>query len=235
MTAYQQKLSEGDFFRVVCVGDAVTAQAPVKPSWSDWLQRALWEMVEPQKAWRRQVINTAYSRATLRHLATYITHYAVQLKPDVIVLSVGATPLFPTFEEPTFLNELDMLLNVLQKNNIPIIAWSPYPFSGGVGRDATHALERIYKQKMQEYEGVYVDVFHEFDGIELSKVFTLLASEKSELFGLQTGMPDFLHPNEVGQYIIAKKIAEVGFQMGLPTVSSGSYVLPNLELVKKWS
>lgn len=234
MTSYQQKLADGDFFRAVCVGDAVTSQSPVKPSWSDWLQRAFWEMIEPQKAWRRQVINTAYSRATVRHVATYITHYVTQFKPDVIILSFGATPLFPTYEEATFISELDMILSALKKANIPVIGWSPYPFSGGIARDGIFSLERIYQQKMQENGGIYVDVVHEFDNIELSKIFTVIAAEKSELFGLQPGSLDHIHPNEIGQYVIARKIAEVGFQMGLPTSSTGSFEVPNLELVKKW-
>lgn len=230
----QKLLEEGDFLTVVCTGDAQTAQLPVKPGWTDWLQRALWENGDSQKNWRRRVFNTAAENATPRHIATYIRSYVSALKPDVIIASFGIAPFLPQYDEATFLAELDAFCDALLRLSTPVVLWSPYPLSGGIARDASLSVTRIFEQRCSQLQWQFVDVFHQFDSYEMGKFFTLQVGPKST-FGMIPGGNDHIHIGVDGQYIIAKTIAQEVFRLGLSLESVGSFVVPNLESAKRWT
>lgn len=234
MATFQEKLSSQDFLRVVCVGDAQTTQAISQPAWSDWLQRALWEHDDLQKSWRRQVINTSIERSTPQHVATYLSHYVSDFKPDMVILSFGVTPLFPAYEESVFIPELDGLLKILTDLGTELVLWSPYALMGGMGKDATLDLYTLYEQKARAIGARFVDIYHEFENYEQTKLFTYSVLEDDAFWGLKSGGLDFVHCNEIGNYIIAKKIAEDGLGITLPTLTKGSYVIPALEGLRKW-
>lgn len=234
MPSYSEKFNTADFLKIVCVGDIQTAQPYSKPSWSDWLQRALWENGEVQTSWRRQVINTAISRATPKHVLSYFSHYVGQFKPDLTVLSFGVSPMYPEFVEKNFSADFDGLLDLFEKNNIPVVLWSPYPLFMGVNREITLTLGALYKQKAVARNLQFIDLYHEFDEVELSKIYTLAVEVTNELFQQSIGKPDGLSFNEIGQFILARKMASDLFKIGMPANNSGSFHVPNLEVLKRW-
>lgn len=233
MTA-KERFDSNDFLRVLCVGDIQTVQPYSKPSWTDWLARTLQESGDLQIAWRRQVITSGVVRSTPKHVATYYLHYIEQYKPNVVLLSFGVTPMFPLFNEQQFSSELDGLLQKLEKQSVTTVLWSPYPLLAGVHRDVTLSLNSLYKQKAIERGFQFIDLYHEFDDVELSKIFTYKVGIKNDLFGLEVGNPDPITPNAFGQYIIAKRMAFDLFRLALPQSDYGSYSTPVLESVKKW-
>jgi len=234
MPSIKDRITSEDFIRVVCTGDMQTSQPYGKPDWTDWLQRALWETGAVQTSWRRQVVNTAVDRATPKHIQTYYAKYIGEYKPDVVLFSFGISPLFPQFDQNTFSKELDSLLDLLQKEGVATVLWSPYPLLTGKKREETMTLGALYKQKAIERNLQFIDVYREFEGLELSKVFTSTVSVRNELFELEVGDSDMVALNDVGQYIVAKKIALDLFGLALPAIDSGSFVTPRLESLKRW-
>lgn len=234
MSNFREKFNTSDFLKVVCIGDIQTMQPYGRPSWSDWLQRALLVSGEPQTSWRRQVFNTAVSRATPKHVATYFTQYAAQFKPDVVLLSFGVSPMFPEFIEKDFSGELDALLDTFERNGIPVALWSPYPLLSGENREITLTLSAMYKQKAVARGLQFIDLYHDFDEIELSKIFTFTVVTKNELFQQEIGKPDSISLNGSGQYMVAKRMANDLFKIALPSVSEGDFIVPNMEAVKSW-
>jgi len=230
----REKFANEDFLRIVCVGDLQTAQPYGKPSWSDWLQRVAQETGQVQTSWRRQILNTAVERATPKHVQTYFTRYIGDFKPDLVVLSFGVTPLYPVFDQKIFEAELHQLLDLLEKERIPVALWSPYPLLAGEKREEIMVLGALYKQKAIERNLQFIDIYREFEGVELSKIFTTTAARNNDVFGLEVGTLDGMSLNNIGQYIVAKKMALDLFGTGLPGFDEGSFVTPRLEGLKKW-
>lgn len=234
MLGVREKVASGDFVRIVCVGDMQTAQPYGKPSWTDWLQRTLWEAGEVQTSWRRQVVNTAVDRATPKHVQTYYSRYIADFKPDLVVLSFGITPVFPQFSQKIFTAELDSLLDQLQRENVSTALWSPYPLLAGEKREETMTIGALYKQKAIERNLPFIDIYREFDGLELTRIFTSTVTVRNELFELEIGEPDGVSLNAIGQYIVARKMALDLFGLALPVVDSGAFVTPRMENLRKW-
>lgn len=234
MTA-KERFDSNDFLRILCVGDIQTAQPFSKPSWMDWMARTLQETGDLQIAWRRQVTSSAVSRATPKHVATYYRHYVEQYRPDIVLLSFGVTPMYPTYNEKQFAAELDGLLLRLEKQSVTTVLWSPYPLLAGLQREVSLSLNSLYKQKAVERGIQFIDLYHEFDEIELSKLFTYKVGVKNDLFGLSVDDLDPITLNGTGQYIIAKKMVYDLFRISLPQSDYGSFVTPTLESVKKWA
>lgn len=224
-----------DFMKVLFVGDIQTAQPYGKPNWTDWVQRALWENGELQVAWRRQVLNTAVARATPKHVSTYFMHYIGQYKPDAVVVSFGVSRMYPHFDEKDFLSEMNALLDVLQRLETTVILWSPYPLLGGVNREVTLTMGAGYKQLAVARNLQFVDIYHDFEDIELAKIFTYKVMVNNELFEQQVGGIDGITLNEIGQYIVAKRMAGDLFRIALPEADTGTFRTPNLDTVKRWS
>jgi len=234
MPSIREKIAAGEFVRIVCVGDMQTSQPYVRPSWTDWLQRALWESGDVQIAWRRQVINAGIDRATPKHVLSYYTRYIGQYKPDAVLLSFGISPMYPAFDQKAFSIELDSVLDAANKENIPVALWSPYPLLSGENREITLTLGSIYKQKAIERGLHFVDLYHDFDEMELTKVFTSTVVVPNELFKLELGEPDMVSLNAIGQYIVAKRLATDWLGIVLPTTDAGDFVTPNLANTKRW-
>jgi len=234
MLSIREKIAAGDFVRIVCVGDMQTSQPYVKPSWTDWLQRALWESGDVQIAWRRQIINAGIDRSTPKHVLSYYTRYIGQYKPDAVLLSFGISPMYPTFDQKTFSAELESVLDAANQENIPVAMWSPYPLLTGENREVTLTLGSIFKQKAIERGLHFIDLYHDFDELELTKVFTSTVTISNELFKLERGEPDKVTLNEVGQYIVAKRLATDWLGVVLPDIEVGSFAIPNLANLKRW-
>lgn len=234
MPDYREKLQRDDFFKVVFVGDIQTTQPYSKPTWTDWLQRTLWDSGDVQTSWRRRVINSAIDRATPKHVTTYFSEYIGQYRPDLVVLSFGVSPMYPTYDEKAFSADLDGLLDTIQRTASNVALWSPYPLHTGENRSTTLALGALYKQKAIERNLQFIDLYHEFDEIELARVMTNITGVKNELFGLEVGKPDFISLNEIGNYIVAKKMSIDLFRLPLTPVSVGSFIVPQLDTIKRW-
>ncbi|WKZ23547.1 MAG: SGNH/GDSL hydrolase family protein [Candidatus Dojkabacteria bacterium] len=234
MSTLQEKIASNDFLKIVCVGDIQTAQTYGKPGWTDWLQRSLWENGDVRTSWRRKVINSGIDRATPRHVSTYFREYIGHYKPDIVLLSFGVSPMFPSFEEKQFLADMNSLLDMIQKEKITTILWSPYPLLTGLNREISLTLGALYKQLSVSQDCQFIDVQHEFDDIELAKIMTYTVVTKNDLFGFEVGKPDVVTLNEAGNYIVARKISRDAFGLQLPQTTAGTYFVPNLELVKRW-
>jgi len=221
MKAFQQKYTTEDFLRIVCTGDAQTAQKTVLPNWINWVEYVLQKNGDIQQAWKKQVFSTASEKSSLKHAITYLTHYVGQIKPDLLIFSFGQSYLSASYNETEVLAELDQFALSVQKMATEVAVWSPYPLPGGEGRDMMLGLQTLYKQKAADYNWEYIDVFHEFDEFELSRLFVNSDGRKYIL-------------NQAGNFIVAKKVLQQLFSLSMPESSVGSFILPDLEQLKKW-
>lgn len=234
MSSIREKIVAGDFVRIVCVGDMQTSQPFVKPTWTDWLQRALWESGDVQTAWRRQIINAGIDRATPKHLSSYYTRYIGQYKPDAVLLSFGISPMYPSFDQKAFSAELDSVLDTANNEGVQVALWSPYPLLSGEKREVTLTLGALFKQKAIERSLHFIDLYRDFDDVELTKIFTSTVVVPNELFQLEIGAPDIVSLNAIGHYIVAKRLATDWLGVVLPDTDTGSFTTPNLASVRKW-
>ncbi|MCC7303977.1 SGNH/GDSL hydrolase family protein [bacterium] len=233
MLGYRDRLHSEDFLKVVFVGDMQTSQPYSKPNWTDWLQRTLWENGEVQTSWRRKVINAGIDRATPRHVFTYYTEYIGQYKPDLVVLSFGVTPVFPQYNEKIFSNELEQLLDTLHHKYIEVVLWSPYPLLNEGSRAATLSLRAIFKEKAVVRNLQFIDLYNEFENVDLSKIMTYTTTKKNELFQMEVGNPDGISLNNIGTYLVARKMANDLFKLALPG-SAGSFEIPQFDMARHW-
>jgi hypothetical protein len=222
MNSFLRKIEENDFFRVVCIGDAQSAQTNTSPNWSDWMKKVVGNAYEKQKEWRFQLINTAANGATPKHIATYLTHYVTQFKPDLVVVSFGNAALDPMFNERDFIAEFTMLMQSLQKIGCEIAIWSPLPQPSGMGREASLAITTFFEQIAKSMGVNYVDVYHEFEGYELGKMFQDGTGNTAAAL------------NQVGNFVVARKLLLSLFSLSMPQVTAGDFQVHNLEQLRKW-
>jgi hypothetical protein len=222
MEQIRKKIAEQDFLRVVCIGDAQTAQPEVAPRWSDWVYRSLLERYEAPRSWRLQVLNTASAGATPKHVATYFSHYIGQFKPDLVIASFGATAATSLYSESEFIPEFEALEASIARAGIQLALWTPCNIAGGIAKDHLQGIARYFIQEAVDNGYAIANVQQAFEEYELSKLYE--ANDSSTAGRL----------NSIGSYLVAKTIVSELFSLPMLSNGAGSFSLPNLDQSKKW-
>lgn len=215
MKNYLKVFNSPRFFRLVAIGDSTTSQEWCHPNWIDWLSFAFREAINWDKDWRRKIINSGRDGATIEHYLTYFNEEVARFKPHAIIVSLGLNDLLPTLNAQKHETDLRKLLTMIKQTDADIITWSAYAIPAAKYQHDQEMSRDIYKKLTTEFNGVFIDMFAEFQEYDLEKIFTYVQVDGNDVWNIKPGGKDFLHCNLIGNQIIAQKIAREAFNTNL--------------------
>jgi len=219
-------------FRAVCIGDSTTSQEWCHPNWIDWLNFTFREDEDWNKDWRRKFINSGRDGAHLEH---YLEHFEDEIafyKPHVVIASIGLNHIFLKSTPDEIEALLVKLFTKIKQLKSDLINWSPYAIPNDNHMEGLAKINKVYEKVTKDFNGVYVDMYSEFQMYDLSKLFTFI-SDGNEEWHIGKGTIDYLHCNTIGCQVIADKIAMEGFGKGLSYWEFGTMKLEDLDKYKK--
>ncbi len=174
----------------------------------------------------RKIFNNAHDGAPIDYFLKNFNRDVKKFKPDVVIVSFG----WNDFRDLKMSFKIEALLNKIEKIEAEVIFWPPY---GSLNKKIDQALaktSRMCQRLVKKQGGVFIDMYKEFKKYDLSKIFTFKAWENTDWI-MKAGQPDFIHCNEIGNQIIAEKIAREAFGIGLEEWGSqfGQMTLANLK------
>ncbi len=226
MKKYLRKFKNHSYFIILCIGDSTTSQEWCHPNWFDWLRFEFSQGGDWRKdPSNRKIFNNGIDGGSVDYFLKNFDREVEKFKPDAVIVSLG----WNHFEDPKAEKKTDSLFEKIKKINAEIIAWSPYESLNPKYSKALMQISGFYRDLTKRHNGVFVDVYTEFRKYNLSKIFTYKAWENAD-WGMKQGEPDFIHCNEVGNQIIAEKIAKKAFGIKLEEWGSnfGQMTLVNL-------
>lgn len=214
-------------FRAVAIGSSLTSQDWCHPNWIDWLNYTFRESKDWNNAWRKRVINSGRDGATIEHFLENFDSEIAFYEPHVVIYCVGMNSIHDGLDEFSFREHTLRLLEKIESISSDVLMWSPYAILSSRYQSDLKKISDIYKKIATENDCVYIDIYNEFLKYDLSKIFTFTNNE-NEYWGIKESEIDFLHCNELGNQIIADKIANEGFRLNLNDWEFGSMKLNDL-------
>lgn len=228
MSNYLKIFNLGKPFRAVCIGDSTTSQEWCHPSWIDWLRFTFRETDDYEVCMRRKFINNGRDGGTLEYFTKQFEEEIALYKPHVVIVSIGLNNLIPKFDKSETELSLEGLLRKIKEINADSITWSPYAIPNDDYISDLAKICKIYKELTRKFNGVFVDIFHEFLKYDLDKLFTFISNFENRAWNIKINDRDFLHCNCVGNQIIAEQIAKAAFKGTLSDWEYGTMKLLDL-------
>lgn len=227
MPNYLKTFNSTQFFRAVCIGDSTTSQEWCHPNWIDWLNFTFREDENWDEDWRKKVINSGRDGAYLEHYLDFFDEEIGIYKPHVVIVSIGLNHLFLKSKPEDINVSLRTLFQKIKDLKSDIIAWSPYAIPNEKYTEGLAKINKSYETVTKEFDGIYIDMYSEFQKYDLNKLFTFESSGNEE-WEIKPGDIDFLHCNPIGCQIIAEKISWEGFGKHLSKWEFGTMRLVDL-------
>lgn len=109
-------------------------------------------------------------------------------KPDVAILELGANDMLRVIDPAVTRGNLDQMLAIFKKNDIPVLLTGMKPFRN-LGTDFADSYDRMFKDLSTKYDVIFYPFF--LDGVT---------------FDAKLNLDDGLHPNEKGIAAIVNNI-----------------------------
>lgn len=109
-------------------------------------------------------------------------------KPDIAILELGANDMLRATDPAVTRENLDKMLDIFKKNDIPVLLAGMKPFRN-LGTDFADSYNRMFKDLSVKYDVVYYPFF--LDGVA---------------FDAKLNLDDGMHPNEKGVAAIVNNI-----------------------------
>ena len=226
MKNYLKVFNSSRIFRAVCIGDSTTSQEWCHPNWIDWLNFTFREE-KWDEDWRKKFINSGRDGAHIEHYLKYFEDEIAFYKPHVVIASIGLNHLFLKSTPDEIEELLTQLFSKISGLKSDLITWSPYAIPNEEHMEGLAKINNVYEKVTKDFEGVYIDIFSEFQKYDLTKLFTFV-SDGNEEWQIAKGAVDYLHCNPIGCQIIADKIAKEGFGKELSNWEFGTMELVDL-------
>lgn len=150
-----------------------------------------------------------------------------------MILSLGFNHLELAEDSATLEKDIRTLFSKISETGAHIICWSTYDVPVPKHSQNLRVISELYRKICQEFDATFIDMYAEFSKYDLSKIFTFISPGNDD-WGIQPGATDYLHCNEIGNQIIAEKIAEEGFHTKLSDGEGfGTMKLADLTLLLK--
>jgi len=189
------EVGTGRPLHLVVLGDSTVA-APGLPSVdTNWTRQVAARMAD---RYRVKITSLAVSGSKVRDLLDGQLSQAVKLRPDVVLVAVGANDVFRFVPKESFRRDLDRLVGRLV-DVAPVVMLSGVGDLGTIPRFLP-PLDRFYKERARRFDGVHQSVAEKYG---VAKVHQW--GEAAEVFrtGKDVFAADLFHASEVGHAVWA--------------------------------
>jgi lysophospholipase L1-like esterase len=126
----QSKLNQGDSVKIICYGNSITrgykvdSYETVEKPYPQTLEKLLKTHYKNPKI---KVINEGHNGWRSDQGLANLTKLVIAQKPDWVILEFGINDAYSGFSNQLYQTKMQLIINELQKNNIPILLCSPTP------------------------------------------------------------------------------------------------------------
>lgn len=186
---------------IVCLGDSITC------NWADPSYVNFWQGLFEEKAQEVKVIAAGINGETAQDGYYRLDRDVVVHKPDVVTIMFGHNDADPArnISPVLFANYLRKTINYL-KHTTDAEIWllTPNQLGDSQYNKIYEPYLQMIEQAAKDKQVYFVDLFHAFQSENLDLIFTY----KIESTYIRTAGKDWIHPNEKGQKILAKRLME---------------------------
>lgn len=217
MIDIQKIVHQHTTYRIVCVGDSTTSAEWVHPNWIDYVEFALREGLQLGNGRIFKMINSACDGADLSGINRCIEEDVLFFKPHLVTLMIGLNDMISEIPPDAFQKGLHEFIEKTRDNTEAEIALlTPTVPKHKEIAEKLENYAAVIRQVSQTKETYLVDIFEAFSEIDLAKVYTYRNDDGNSVWGIEPGEIDYLHPNVLGNRIIAETILNDLFQIGIP-------------------
>lgn len=218
LTALIDHLNAKETFRLVFLGDSITATEWIHPNWREIVEYVLkdkaGESVSDWKtaSWGMRCYNCGFDGSATADIAKLMNDEVFSLYPDMVIYQVGDNDADLGVSVADYRKNLEENIDRLKTFVRKVVLVSDMG-----------SLSEQLNAKYLEYVGVLravakekelqlVDIFDLFSENEMKKFFTL-KSPGNEVVGIKPGEIDILHPNQLGNAYYAKVVLKDVFDV----------------------
>ncbi|OGF24877.1 hypothetical protein A2331_03370 [Candidatus Falkowbacteria bacterium RIFOXYB2_FULL_34_18] len=210
----ENKLKQGDWYRIAFLGDSITSTEWVHPNWREVIEYVLkmeleiamgeWEL----PWWKLRCLNAGYNGASTSELMKFVEKDVIPCKPNLAIFMDTYNDKYKNINPDEHAKNLDIILSKLTVGVGDVV------FSNSIARfnekanmenkkyiATAETVVKKYKNKIR-----VVDMYSAFSQLELDKFFTFKYTKDDidAIAGIKVGDIDFGHPNSLGNAYVAK-------------------------------
>lgn len=212
LSKIEKKLKQGDWYRIVFLGDSITSTEWVYPNWRGMIEYVLKKKLEKSigewelRCWKVRCYNTGYNGASTKEIIKFIDEDIVLHKPSLVIFMDTYNDKYRDIEPAEHEKNLNIIFGKLVNITEDIV------FTHSIARlkieankqneeymKAANQVVKKYKDRIQS-----LDLYSKYAKLDLKKFFTFTSENGNEDMGVKPGGLDFGHPNQLGNAYIAK-------------------------------
>lgn len=201
--------------KIAFVGDSITSTEWIHPNWREIIEYVLKQELDKKfedwkiPSWGIRCFNYGFDGSTTRDIKEFVLTGTIPTNFDIVIYLLGNNDEFIKVPADEYLSNVK---DSISKFTCPIIICSD-PAANNL--KINEAYEKTYylcfTQLSSQPELIGVDLFLEFQKLDLVKLYTLVNTDGNSIAGIKPGEIDFFHPNKLGNAYIAKIILEKAF------------------------
>jgi len=212
LSKIENKLKNGDWYRVAFLGDSITSTEWVYPNWRGIVEFVLKEKMEEVMGsweipcWKIRTYNAGFNGASTREMIDYVDEEMSTYKPNLVIFMDTYNDKYSDIQPEKHRDNLDVIFNKLFSITDNLVFTTSI---SGLDEKANNQdkkyiataneVAKKYKEKIQ-----FIDVFSKYAELNLKNIFTFVSENGNADVGIEPGAIDFGHPNQLGNAYIAK-------------------------------
>lgn len=210
MSKIVKSLNSDKGYRVVFLGDSTTSNEWVHPNWREVLEYVIKDQVEKeveewQKVyWDLRFFNYGLNGAGTADFLEYLQDEVLALKPNLVIFMGGDNDI--VLDVPPAAHAENILqIRQLLSQAVDSFVFSPQIKSLDLELNSKYEQYLVALQSEPFGNEIEINMYAEFAKLNLKDLYTFrLDKDEAEAWGKKTGNIDPIHPNMLGQCLIAQ-------------------------------
>jgi hypothetical protein len=214
LSKIKNNLENDSWYRIAFLGDSITSAEWVHPNWREIIEYILKMELEKMLGdinipwWKMRFYNAGFCGDHTGHLLGYLDEELAPIRPDLVIFMDTYNDKYFDISPLEHGRNLELIFfrlsefceNIVFSSSIKRLKPKANELNDPYRREA----ERIIKNSKSNIS--YVDLYSQFEKLNLSRFFTFINTPEDENkeFGVIAGEIDFSHPNVFGNAHIAK-------------------------------
>lgn len=204
-------------FKIAFVGDSITSAEWIHPNWREIIEYVLKEELTKlledwiTPSWGIRCFNYGFDGSSSGDINGFIKSGTIPSDADLVIYQLGDNDRHVHLSTETYAANVAGTLNLLQGN--VVLCSDPAGASSALNANYEKNYYPCFVQKSSGLKVISVDLFKEFQKLDLPSLYTLVNLSGNEVAGIKSGETDPIHPNRLGNAYIAKFILEQAFQI----------------------
>lgn len=210
-------IQQNKSYQIVCLGDSTTSAEWVHPNWIDFLEFTLREGTKLGKGRIFKIINSACDGAYLKDIIDKVDEDTLSYKPDLVFVMIGLNDMISRNPVNEFESRLETLVELIaedKKTEIALLTTTK-PNRKEISNRLTSYVE-VIRKIAERNKNILIDIFKLFENQNLNDLYSFINVDGNEVWEIKPGGIDYIHPNILGNRLIAEEILSKIFNLKIP-------------------